>query len=306
MGIFGQFQDEQHRARFAARARETAFGGIDRSMCGARTRGGTLCRAVPILEGKGRCLRHAGPHAARAYRERQRQQFLSGKISAEEWNRAEARRAANRLTLRWQKDPWLPGRTIDLGDAEDALRAMLRARGVNVDVLPPAVADWLRWRYRRTQIDRQSESAWLRVLNDQLPERVRRAGPRPASGAESQSETGLPLSRPARTWTPDAHGAETFSKRHNPDQPRAPKVRRGKGYLRPGRPRTQAASDDELDSLMALYREHRAIVAPMWKACRSEGDRLALLRALRDYLAAPDDPAYRDRWFAAAGRGMSA
>lgn len=298
----GGSEADQQGDAFLSANRRARRGGADAAICGARTRTGTVCQNLPIREGKGRCLRHAGPHAAREHRERQRNAFLSGRISAAEWNRAEARRAANRLGWEWKRNPWVPGRTIDLGAAEDDLRADLGQRGLDMDRLAPAVADWLRWRYRRTQIDRRNDRGWLRVVLDMLPGRIARAGACPAGaagpglptqdttaedrdtgmdrdrdvgGTESMNATDRMLDR-ARTWTAHRDGATppAASKRRLPDGPRAPRVLRGKGYLRPGKPRTQPADADETGALMALYRDHRAVVGPSagamatgWRSC---------------------------------------
>ena len=271
------FKSAEHQAAFLEARRLTQRGGANASVCGARTRAGTACQNLPIREGKGRCLHHAGPKAAREHRARTYQEFLSGKISAGDWSRAEARRMANRLGWEWKRDPWTPGSTIDLGAWEGRLRADLRARGVDVDVLAPAVADWLRWRFRRTQIDRRDEREWVRVLNQRLPARINLAAERPAAAPDVLI---------GRTWTADA---EPWSKRRRADQPRAPKVERGKGYLRRGRPRTQTPEPDEADELMRVYREHRTIVATMMAACPREEDKRLVLRALRDYLDNPND-----------------
>ncbi|TPL53359.1 hypothetical protein FJ937_08370 [Mesorhizobium sp. B2-4-4] len=271
------FNSAEHQAAFHEARRLTQRGGANAPICGARTRAGTVCQNLPIREGKGRCLHHAGPKAAREHRARTYQDFLSGKISAGDWSRAEARRAANRLGWEWKRDPWTPGSTIDLGEEEGRLRADLRGRGVDVDALPPAVADWLRWRFRRTQIDRRDERGWMRVLSQHLSARINQAAERPAVTANVLA---------GRTWTADT---EAGSKRRRADQPRAPKVERGKGYLRRGRPRTQPPEADEADELMRVYREHRTIVAPMMSACPREEDRQLVLRALRDYLDNPND-----------------
>lgn len=309
------FWHEEHEAALGAARVRVQRGGPDAVVCGARNRTGAACLNLPIREGKGRCMNHAGPHAARLHRERQRQAFLSGKISHTEWSKAEARRAANRLGWAWKKNPWVPGTTIDLGPAEHDLRADLLRRGLDVATLAPAVADWLRWRYRRTQIDRQDERGWLRTLVEVLPGRITKAGPRPdampadvgadvVAGAEvaytaepsnaAQPRTRAPVK--VRTWTPDGESSARTSKRLRDDTPRAPKVIRGKGYGRRGRPRTQPPKEEEMDDLMAAYRAHRVTVAPMLERCRSEGEQLAVLRALRDFMADPSDAGARDRW----------
>ncbi len=108
-------------------------GGPQAKMCGARMRTGAPCAQPPIRAGKGRCLRHAGPKAAIEHRAAQLRAFKTGKISAEEWNRAEARRAANRLGRQWKKDPWVPGSTIDLGAHEGPFQGALD--GVDAECL---------------------------------------------------------------------------------------------------------------------------------------------------------------------------
>lgn len=267
-------------------------GAPDAPECGARTRNGSACQQPPIKEGNGRCLNHAGPHAARKHRETQLRAFRAGKISSDEWNRAEARRAANRLGWLWKKNPWVPGRTIDLGAHEAEFVAELQGRGLDVEALPPAVADWLRWRFRRTMLDRRDEKAWLRVLVEALPLRVAKAGPRPEGDyMETTSGTGT-------AWS--VGSIEASSKRARADQPRAPKVIRGKGYGRRGRPRTQPPTDNETENLMAVYRAHRDVVAPMFERCSGEGERLSVLRALRDYTENPNAPGPRERWLALA------
>ncbi|WP_109312795.1 hypothetical protein [Ruegeria sp. AU67] len=223
---------------------------------------------------------------------RQKRRFETGSVSAEEWNRAEARRAANRLGDQWKKNPWLPGSTIDLGEHEYAFRDALG--DLDAATLPPAAVDWLRWRYRRTQIDRQDGAAWHKALAQDMPRRVADAGPRPsdAGGRDSKPDT-----KP-RTWHVDASERGSASKRTLPDKPKAPKARRGKGFGRAGRPRTQPASEDELAVLAQVYRENAGLLEPIMAGITDQAKQLAVLRTLRDYLARPTDAEVCKRWLA--------
>ncbi len=296
MSEYQIFRSPEHEAAFHQAGLPHKRGAPTASVCGARLRTGALCPNPPIREGKGRCLSHAGPKAANAFRERQRRGFESGRISAAEWNRAEARRAANRLGDQWKKKPWKPGSTIDLGAHESAFLDALG--GVEVSALPAAVADWLRWRYRRTQIDRQDSSAWYKALTQDMQGRVDRAGPRPAEGAGRKAKPGTA----PRTWVVDADADRAGgSRRYLPNAPRAPKVVRGKGYACPGRPRTQPASEDEYDGLMRVYRENAAVLEPIMDGVRDEAKQLAVLRTLRDYLACPADVEACKRWLELIG-----
>ncbi|WP_058279027.1 MULTISPECIES: hypothetical protein [Ruegeria] len=211
-------------------------------------------------------------------------------MSAEEWNRAEARRAANRLGDQWKKNPWLSGSTIDLGEHECAFRDALG--GLDVETLPPAVADWLRWRYRRRQIDRKNCVAWQKALTQDLPRRVADAGPRPVNGCGRNAK---PNMRP-RTWRVDTLERGSASKRTLPDNPKAPRVQRGKGCGRRGRPRTQPASENEQAELSRVYRENAAVLEPIMAGVAEEKKQLAVLRTLRDYLARPTDAEACKRW----------
>jgi len=313
--IRGGFRSDEHAAAFKAAARTLGgFGGPAMPTCGARTRNGGTCNHPALKGGNGRCLGHAGPHAARLYRERQRKAFMSGRISAEVWNKAEARRQATLTGNRWRKRPWLPGSTIELDAPDEAdLRADLAQRGVDVDNLAPSVADWLRWKYRRTQIDRRDDGRWLKVVLDLLPERIRRAGPRPVQGEAEAGTEGRQAGAVGRAegvrwrplpWAMDRAGSEAGapSKRALPDRPKAPPVLRGKGYKRPGRPRTQPASEDEMTELMEVYRANAALAGPMLDRCPADGERLAVLRALRDFVQKPDDRRAREGWMAMVAR----
>jgi hypothetical protein len=199
----------------------------------------------------------------------------------------------------------VPGSTIDLDEHEGTLRAALADRALPYDMrtMAPAVADWLRWQFRRAQIDTTDEARWERVLREDLPRRVEAAGPPPAGWAgEAPGEAEAPAG--GAVWTPDDTAGDEWSKRHRPDVHRAPPKVRGKGYGRPGRPRTQPADEDEMADLMELYRQASDTVGPMLAACRTTGDQVATLRALRDYARNPNDAGARDRWMETARRLM--
>lgn len=276
--------------RFFEAAKPYRRGAATAPICGARLRTGAACPNPPIREGKGRCLSHCGPYAARAFRERQKRRFEAGSISAAEWNRAEARRAANRLGDKWKKDPWVPGSTIDLAEHEAAFRAALG--GLDVDGLAPAVADWLRWRYRRTQIDTKNDKAWMKARTQDLPARIEKAGERPGEGRQKPARPGAA----PRVWTAAEAASGSSSRRSEPDRPKAPKVDRKKGHARPGRPRTRPVEEDEFEALMNVYRENAAILEPIMAQALGEAKQFAVLRTLRDYLASPGDVGACQRW----------
>lgn len=162
------FKSETQRERFYQAAKPYVRGGPLARICGANLRTGGVCTQL-ALTGEARCLRHGGPDAARRHRERQKAGLENGSVSPEEWARAEAKRARNALLWVWRKDPRLPGRTIDLGPDEASFVASAADLDVDVGVLYPAVADWLRWRWRRQKKDRPDEGRWLEAVREELP-----------------------------------------------------------------------------------------------------------------------------------------
>lgn len=274
-------------------------GAPDAAICGARTKGGSLCQGLPLKGGK-RCLRHAGRYAALAHRERQREAFMSGKISADEWRLAEARRAANRLQYRWRSDPWLPGATIDLGQHEEAFRAAVGGSTSKLDELPAAVADWLRWKFRRFQLDRRDTGKWENILRVQLPERVRKIGPCPRTRtSEMRGMNPDPITEPVFKTLPGEGAGGYSSKRHLPDKPKAsPKIRQRKQFGR-GRPRKVMEMNEneaeQNDLAMLLYRYHD-VINPLFARCQGDRDRMAVIYALRDMEARPGDRGAHERW----------
>jgi hypothetical protein len=323
------FKSDAQRKNFLAAAKMHQRGGPLSSICGARTRTGAVCTQVPINEGKGRCQRHCGPDAARARRETQLRQMQTGKTSPEAFARAEARRARNRLTNGWKKNPSLPGRTIDLGASEGAFLDAVRALGADVDALLPAVRDWLAWRFQRTQLDRKADAAWKRAVRVDLPKRIAdadaamvwvrlgnpdkrtkegramkaalRAGgeARAAALAEKAQKrvTGGAggVSAPSmEVWTSCA--PEGPSRRSLLDRNKIPNPARAGGPKPLGRPRKRPDTSNELAALMAVYWAADSAVQGMFQSIEGEADRLAFLRALKGVADAPRDPNARRRW----------
>lgn len=167
----GASREAESWERFTAAGRAWELGAPGVPTCSARTKGGAPCPQPP-LRGGPRCLRHAGPKAALAHRERQRARLATGGVTPAEWARAEARRARNKVGSAWRSDPSLPGATIELGPEEEArFRATLVAACIKLDALLPALSDWLRWRFRRCQVDRTDNAAWERAVRLELPKR---------------------------------------------------------------------------------------------------------------------------------------
>lgn len=218
---------------------------------------------------------------------------MSGKLSSVEWQLAEARRAANRLHDRWKKEPWAPGRTIDLGPHEPCFIDECCKGAVSVSALPASVQDWLRWRFRRLRLDRRDEGGWLRVLRRDLPERLKRIPARPleAAACDLSGETSL------SPCTSEASVPSARSKRHQPDKPKfAPKPRARKQMFR-GRPRKATSlADADAQELALLQFRHRDLLAPLTERCTTEADRHNLLIALQAYARSPDDAGAGAKW----------
>lgn len=284
MTLTGGFYSPEHEATFYKARSRHARGGEDAEICGARTRSGGVCSQMPLRGGK-RCLRHAGPHAARAHRERQMHDLALGRITFEAFIRAEARRAVNRLRWDWKKNSWHPGQTIDLGVYEERFRSEsgIARLGASARV-PPAVLDWLRWRYRRLQIDRKRNEEWLRVLREDYPRRVREAGPPPAP-----EDTPAPTTAPSPLWR--AERVSVTSKRQRLDAPRVV----SEPEPRQLQEREMPESLDE--SALALFvAEHRDVLAPLLGKCRSWSEQRTVILALHEYLGAPEDEGAGARW----------
>jgi hypothetical protein len=263
-------------------------------MCGAKTRTGAACQDAPI-RGSARCIRHCGPKAAREYRERQRDAFSRGKISAAEWYKAESRRARNRLHDQWKKNPWLPGCTIDLGQHETEFAAAVLSRPRETVELAPAVIDWLRWRYRRLQIDRRDDEGWHSCLVDELPLRVLAAGPAPEMQEQFMLDRSMAIKLAGEN---DA----LFSKRRRPDTLRRKKANSWPSVKGRGRPRQRPQSDEERQALALTAYRHHDMLAPLLERCTTQGDQSAVIRALHEYVCDPANAARMRRWHEVVAR----
>jgi hypothetical protein len=225
----GLHSDEQRR-NFLEASRRFWFGtGTDARRCGAPTRAGTPCRCV-TLRGRDRCSVHLGRPQASERRVRLLGQVARGEAMPEQAERAGVRAAVNRQRALWRRDPWAPGTTLDLGDAERATEAALREAGHNPHHLPPAVLDGLRWRWRRAFLDgRRRPEAWAAALAD-MPRRLRATGPPPPGW---RPEEALPV--PGLVYAAGTPAAA--SKRRDPDAPRP------RGPARPPPPGGMSAED---------------------------------------------------------------
>jgi hypothetical protein len=262
------FINQKHRNAFSEAAAEHGRGGASAKHCGARTRSGGTCKMAP-LKGHWRCLRHAGPAAARVHRDRQLRELAAGRLDPTVFNRAEQRRAANRLRWEWRKHgPWVPGSTIDLGAQEAVFAEHLAGAGFQFFAIPPAVIDWLRWRFRRHYLDRRSADRWAASLADART-RIREAGPAPTFPVTNDGNrvAAAPFATP--------RNLPTWSRRRQPDKPRRmPKAVQLASKLPP----------EPAEDLWELLRIHRADLAPVLARCESDSDRLRIAVAYRDVL----------------------
>jgi hypothetical protein len=328
------FNSETQRERFVDAATLYVRGGPLARTCGAKLRTGGVCSQL-ALAGEARCLRHGGPDAARRFRERQKAGMETGSVSPDEWARAEARRARNAVTYAWKRDPRLPGGTIALGKDEDAFRADARALGVDADALFPAVADALRWAWRRHAKDRPNEGAWQRAVRQELPRRqatadeavVRRdlwpgdwrtkagraikaalragglaraeavaAGFRQAAEA-SHHQTALPAKRPLTDAAVKAWTARRAGEGWKRRLPdRMKPPKMTKVPGRPGRPRKRPVEADELAALRHVLWQAGPQVQAMYGGLPDDAARLSFLLDLRAIIAAPEDGRAQRRW----------
>ena len=291
MGVFGQFQNDAHREKFFSRRDLRRFGGRDAEVCGANTKTGKTCENVPVKGGNGRCLLHCGPKLARAVRDRQLADLKAGRITPAEWQVFEGRRIRNRLQNTWKKSPWFPGQTINLGEHEITFRAHCEELTVRPEYLAPAVLDWLRWRFRRLQVDRRDDVKWSHTVRVELPERVHKAGPMP--------EGWMPRAEFAASEEA-MHRVEStvvIYKRQRPDHVARKAKIAVQRRLRPGRPPSAKRVLSDIEELAGLFHEHRATLGPLFAMCRGQEEQRDLLAALREFKERPEDRAAQFRWF---------
>jgi len=207
--------------------------------------------------------------------------------------RSEGKRAANRLREQWKKNPWVPGATIDLSEHEGEFQQQV---GMKVrSPVPPGVLDWLRWKYRRLQIDQKRDREWLQVLHHDLPVRVSAAGPAPeAMAAEEENFAAVPT-----VWR--VSDAEQFSKRERADQPKAPARIKMRSLRGPGRPRKKSKEGPDLDTqerndFAMFVHQYREILIPLFAQTR-DTEHMNIVYALRAFVADPNDRGTREQWF---------
>lgn len=279
MVVIRPFYNAEHMAAFERAREHTQIGGPSTPACGAKTRSGGVCRQLP-LAGRRRCIRHAGPKAAREFRVSQRQDMERGKISFEQFDAAERRRAANRLHDNWKKDAWQPGGTIELGEYEAAFVDDVRHWAGSLEEMPPAILDWLRWRYRRLQVDRSQAEKWIEVLQSELQQRVRDAGPRPQRPITSENLGNIQTWH-AKGWTYKRSKADVV-----PDTP-------VQGLSLPKLTNACVATPKRIADIV---KGSSAVLKPLLAMCATEDERDTLVATLVDYVDRPWDGSARRRW----------
>jgi hypothetical protein len=166
--------------------------------------------------------------------------------------------------------------------------------GVDVAGLAPAVADWLRWRYQRLQIDTRNDVAWMEVRLTKLPARQERAGERLLVAAEAESSD----TASHAIWRPKNAPNAAPSRRSFADRPRATKPVPIRNKACVGRPQSRPVDTDEQEALLELYRDHADVLRPIMQMTKGEAAQWAVLRTLRGYLDAPQDSGAHQRWIA--------
>jgi hypothetical protein len=157
----------QRDARFFAGAAEhDRWPRLSQFTCCAIVRG-KRCNRISIVETQHRhCIKHAGPAAARRYRENCYKLFLSGRYPSWKWFKDEARRARTAITdrQRRKRNGWvLPGLTVRFSpeiETRFQVDVAFVLQGRSWDAVPDYHRDQLRWGWRKFQLDRQKPAAW--------------------------------------------------------------------------------------------------------------------------------------------------
>ena len=281
------FVNDTHKETFEARRAEHRRGGALQKICGARTRGGRLCHHAP-LRGFRRCNRHGGPLAYKAVKERQLQALARGALTWEQFEVYERRRMVNRLQSQWKRNPWLPGRTIDLGEHEAAFQTQIQLAARITDI-PPSLLDWLRWKYRRLQIDRHQNEKWLEVVRNELPKRLNAiASVRDKEIVDPHADSAHVLNG---QWLV-ADLPTAASKRNLPNRPAKPRAAKA-----PQLPKVRRTSADyDADFRVNARFENRSLLAELFEHHPAPDQQEAILAALLARLASPDDTAAARQW----------
>lgn len=269
------------------------------------------------------------PPRRRRYRERQLRGLATGSVSVAEFARAEEQRARNALAVRWRKDPRLPGCTIDLGPDEWDFREAASRRGVDVDALYPAVADWLRWKWKRYQKDRNDPAQWMRVCRETLPRKIEAAEAAAfwadLGGYDRRTRQGRELDQVLRHKGREAAQALVKSWRaagnDTPRQSTSPPLgtlsvnpwrenASGEGSKRlvpdPKRPPAEQIptplpvidTEPDPDGDGALLRSFSSDIRAMYNAIPDQTGKMTFLSALRVLAESPGSPRAWENWFA--------
>jgi hypothetical protein len=197
----------------------------------------------------------------------------------------------NRLRWLWKKHgPWVPGVTIDLGEHEATFLNELSALGWSPDEIAPRIIDRLRWKFRRTMIDRRDAARWHDAVAD-LADQVRAAGPRP------DDQDGFSCPAPAFE-TPTR--LSPHSRRRQLDQSPPTPVASG---VTPAARAVQVEGHDGSElNLATLLVRHRQELAPILARCESAAERLRVATAFQRLGAEPDSPAAHRHWISVLQR----
>ena len=162
----------------------------------------------------------------------------------------------------------------------------------DIEEIPPRVQDWLRWRYRRLQLDRKDDDAWVAVLRSELPGRVQDADPRPERTLDEGGSRGRSGGGVAHLqWS--ARGERPSYKRSKPDVVRR---RDTVDTDLPKRTKRRLASAPDATRVAEIVRASSEVLRPLLPACTGEDERSALVAALVAYVDQPANSQARQRW----------